>query len=204
MCWIRLGAEYRGWYRHQPGAKPCRPHRICQHYRARLRGEYTTTIRDNGAIALTHTATGVAFNATFAFDVIGSGEPGAVTTFTLPEGNDPADPEYLFGVTFEDGSMQSIVPMIAAPQFYDSVTALGVEMEADRSTGVITIIGIRLRADYLSRPATSSEMQSLDSNADASGVAYSATDANSDGITDFIVMTRINGVATVQVLYQLP
>ena len=166
-------------------------------------GEFTTAILANGAIALTDTATGVAFNATFAFDV-SSGEPVAATSFTAPEGNDPADPEYLFGVTFEDGSTQSIVPMIAAPQFYDWVAALGIEIETDRSTGVITVIGIRLRADYLSRPATSSEMQFLDSNADASGVAYSTTDANGDGITDFIVMTRINGVATVQVLYQLP
>ena len=166
-------------------------------------GEFTTTILANGAIALTDTATGVAFNATFAFDV-SSGEPVAATSFTAPEGNDPADPEYLFGVTFEDGSTQSIVPMIAAPQFYDFVAALGIEIETDRSTGVITVIDIRLRADYISRPATSSEMQFLDSNADASGVAYSTTDANGDGITDFIVMTRINGVATVQVLYQLP
>ena len=166
-------------------------------------GEFTTTILANGVLVLSHTPTGVAFNATFAFDV-SSGEPVAATSFTAPEGNDPADPEHLFGVTFEDGSTQSIVPMIAAPQFYDSMAAMGFEMETDRSTGVITINGARFRADYFSFPATSSEILFLDSNADASGVAYIPTDANGDGIMDSKVITRINGVATVQVLYQLP
>ena len=167
-------------------------------------GEFTTAILANGALTLTHTPTGVAFNATFAFDVISRGEPVAMTSFTAPEGNDPADPEYLFGVTFEEGSTQSIVPMIAAPQFYDSMAAMGFEMETDRSTGVITIKGSRFRADYFSWPATRSEMLFLDSNADASGVAYIPTDAIGDGIMDSKVITRINGVATVQVLYQLP
>ena len=167
-------------------------------------GEYTTTIRDNGILALTHTPSGDAFNATFAFEVIGSGEPGAVTTFTPPEGNDPADPDYRFGVTFEDGSTQFLLPMMAAPQFHDSVTALGFEMETDRSTGVISINGLRFRADYISWPATSFEILFLNGNADASAVAYNPTDANGDGITDFKVIARIDGVATGQIVYQLP
>ena len=167
-------------------------------------GEFTTAILANGVLVLSHTPTGIAFNATFAFDV-SSGEPVAVTSFTAPEGNDPADPERLFGVTFEEGSTQSIVPMIAAPQFYDSMAAMGFEMETDRSTGVITINGSRFRADYFSWPATSSEIQFLDSNADASGVAYlERPDANGDGIIDSLVITRINGVGTVQFLYPLP
>ena len=86
-------------------------------------GEYTTTIRDNGAIALTDTLTGYVFNATFSFDSIVSAEPVAETFFTFPQGNDPADPEYRFSVTFENGSTQSLLPMIAAPQFYDSLSA---------------------------------------------------------------------------------
>ena len=172
-------------------------------------GEYTTSIRENGAIALTHIPSGAVFNATFAFDVFDtpfgtSIDELTLTSFTAPEGNDPANPEYKFGVTFRDVSMQSIVPMIAAPQFYDSVAALGVEIETDRSTGVITVIGIRFRPDYISRPATSSEILFLNSNADPSGVAYFPTDANGDGITDFNVITRVNGVAMVQVLYWLP
>ena len=166
-------------------------------------GEFTTAILANGVLVLSHTPTGIAFNATFAFDV-SSGEPVAVTSFTAPEGNDPADPEHLFGVTFEEGSTQSIVPMIAAPQFYDSMAAMGFEMETDRSTGVITINGSRFRADYFSWPATRSEIQFLDSNADASGVAYIPTDANGDGIMDSKVITRINDVATMQFLYRLP
>ena len=166
-------------------------------------GEFTTTILANGILVLSHTPTGVAFNATFAFD-ISIGEPVAVTSFIAPEGNDPADPEYLFGVTFEEGSTQSIVPMIAAPQFYDSMAAMGFEMETDRSTGVITINGARFRADYFSFPATSAEILFLDSNADASGVAYIPTDANGDGIMDSKVITRINDVATMQFLYRLP
>ena len=166
-------------------------------------GEFTTAILANGVLVLSHTPTGIAFNATFAFDV-SSGEPVAVTSFTAPEGNDPADPEYLFGVTFEEGSTQSIVPMIAAPQFYDSMAAMGFEMETDRSTGVITINGSRFRADYFSFPATSAEILFLDSNADASGVAYIPTDANGDGIMDSKVITRINDVATMQFLYRLP
>ena len=167
-------------------------------------GEYTTAIRDNGILALTHTPSGDAFNATFAFDVIGSGEPVAVTTFTSPEGNDPADPEYKFEVTFEDGSTQFLLPMMAAPQFYDSVTALGFEMETDRSTGVISIDGLRFRADYISWPATSFEIMFLNDNADEFGVAYIPTDANGDGITDFKVITRIDGVAVGQIVCQLP
>ena len=83
--------------------------------------------------------------------------------------------------------------MIAAPQFYDSMAAMGFEMETDRSTGVITIKGSRFRADYFSWPATRSEMLFLDSNADASGVAYIPTDAIGDGIMDSKVITLLSG-----------
>ena len=167
-------------------------------------GEYTTTIRDNGAIALTDTLTGYVFNATFSFDSIVSAEPVAETFFTFPEGNDPADPAYRFSVTFENGSTQPLLPMIAAPQFYDSLSAQGFDIQTDRSTGVIITDRARFRPDYFSRPATSFEILFLNSNADASGVAYIPTDANGDGIEDFIVITRINGVATAQVVYRLP
>ena len=167
-------------------------------------GEFITTIRDNGALALTHAPSGDAINITFPFDVIGSGEPGTMTSFTLPQGNDPVDPEYLIDVTFEDGSTQSLVPMIAAPQFYDSVTALGLEMETDRSTGVITISGYRFRAGYNSWPATNFEILYWNRSADAFGVAYIPTDANGDGVTDFNVVTLINGVLAGQIVYQLP
>ena len=167
-------------------------------------GEYTTTIRDNGAIALTDTLTGYVFNGTFSFDSIVSAEPVAETFFTFPQGNDPADPAYRFSVTFENGSTQPLLPMIAAPQFYDSLSAQGFDIQTDRSTGVIITDRARFRPDYFSRPATSFEILFLNSNADASGVAYIPTDANGDGIEDFIVITRINGVATAQVVYQLP
>ena len=167
-------------------------------------GEYTTTIRDNGAIALTDTLTGYVFNGTFSFDSIVSAEPVAETFFTFPQGNDPADPAYRFSVTFENGSTQPLLPMIAAPQFYDSLSAQGFDIQTDRSTGVIITDRARFRPDYFSRPATSFEILFLNSNADASGVAYIPTDANGDGIEDFILITRINGVATAQVVYQLP
>ena len=134
----------------------------------------------------------------------GSAEPVAETFFTFPQGNDPADPAYRFSVTFEDGSTQSLLPMIAAPQFYDSLSAQGFDIQTDRSTGVIITDRARFRPDYFSRPATSFEILFLNSNADASGVAYIPTDTNGDGIEDFIVITRINGVATAQVVYRLP
>ena len=167
-------------------------------------GEYTTTIRDNGAIALTDTLTGYVFNGTFSFDSIVGAEPVAETFFTFPQGSDPADPEYRFSVTFENGSTQSLLPMIAAPQFYDSLSAQGFNIQTDRSTGVIITDRARFRPDYFSRPATSFEILFLNSNADESGVAYIPTDANGDGIEDFIVITRINGVATAQGVYRLP
>ena len=167
-------------------------------------GEYTTTIRDNGAIALTDTLTGYVFNGTFSFDSIVSAEPVAETFFTFPEGNDPADPAYRFSVTFENGSTQPLLPMIAAPQFYDSLSALGFDIQTDRSSGVIITDRARFRPDYFSRPATSFEILFLNGNADEFGVAYIPTDANGDGIEDFIVITRINGVATAQVVYRLP
>ena len=167
-------------------------------------GEYTTTIRDNGAIALTNTLTGYVFNATFSFDSIVSAEPVAETRFMFPQGNDPADPAYRFSVTFENGSTQPLLPMIAAPQFYDSLSAQGFNIQTDRSTGVIITDRARFRPDYFSRPATSFEILFLNGNADEFGVAYIPTDANGDGIEDFIVITRINGVATAQVVYRLP
>ena len=167
-------------------------------------GEYTTTIRDNGAIALTDTLTGYVFNGTFSFDSIVSAEPVAETFFTFPQGNDPADPAYRFSVTFENGSTQSLLPMIAAPQFYDSLSAQGFNIQTDRSTGIIITDRARFRPDYFSRPATSFEILFLNGNADEFGVAYIPTDANGDGIEDFIVITRINGVATAQVVYRLP
>ena len=167
-------------------------------------GEYTTTIRDNGAIALTDTLTGYVFNGTFSFDSIVGAEPVAETFFTFPEGNDPADPAYRFSVTFENGSTQPLLPMIAAPQFYDSLSAQGFNIQTDRSTGVIITDRARFRPDYFSRPATSFEILFLNGNADEFGVAYIPTDANGDGIEDFIVITRINGVATAQVVYRLP
>ena len=167
-------------------------------------GEYTTTIRDNGAIALTDTLTGYVFNGTFSFDSIVSAEPVAETRFMFPQGNDPADPAYRFSVTFENGSTQPLLPMIAAPQFYDSLSAQGFNIQTDRSSGVIITDRARFRPDYFSRPATSFEILFLNGNADEFGVAYIPTDANGDGIEDFIVITRINGVATAQVVYRLP
>ena len=150
------------------------------------------------------TLTGYVFNATFSFDSIVSEEPVAETFFTFPQGNDPADPAYRFSVTFENGSTQSLLPMIAAPQFYDSLSTQGFDIQTDRSTGVIITDRARFRPDYFSRPATSFEILFLNSNADASGMAYIPTDANGDGIEDFIVITRINGVTTAQVVYRLP
>jgi len=95
---------------------------------------------------------------------------------------------------------------MAAPQFYDSMTAMGFEMETDRSTGVISIDNgsRRYRADYISWPATSFEILFLNGNADEFGVAYIPTDANGDGIEDFKVITRIDGVAVGQILCRLP
>jgi len=62
-------------------------------------------------------------------------------------------------------------------------------MTTDRSTGELIIAGTRFRPGYFQLPLTETDSTFLATFADSTGVAYRATDANGDGITDYEVIT---------------
>lgn len=161
-------------------------------------GDFTTDLLANGAFSLTDTISGAVFSATFSLDAVTAGTPVTDTTFGTPSG-DPADADYAFTVTFTDGSLQQILPMILSPLFFDSVTALGFGIEVDRATGIIDIDGFRFKPDFFQRPLTSEEFLFRLQNGDSSGVAYRALDANGDEFTDYQIITT----AGAQVVYAL-
>ncbi len=152
-------------------------------------GNFTTDIQPNGAIELTDVNSGDIFAATFSFDGATTGDAAASTSFTAPTG-DPASSDFAFTVTFTDGSTQSIQPIVAETSFFDSVADFGFDIETDRSTGIITIADFQFRPDYFVTPVSGLDLFFRLSNQDANGVAYRATDANGDGITDYEVISE--------------
>lgn len=162
-------------------------------------GGFTTAIAANGQVGLNETSSGAVFSSLFSSAALTSGTAVSNTAFEAPTG-DPAASTYRFVVTFKDGTRQEILPAISDTAFFTSVQNAGFTILVDRVTGGINIAGFSFRPDYFLTPLSTDDALYLTSNADTSGVAYRAVDANGDGTTDYQVLTA-NGVQTV---YGLP
>lgn len=158
-------------------------------------GSFSTSITDAGVIKLTETASGAIFSSTMSTSALATATATSTTTFEAPSG-DPADSSYRFVVQYDDGSRQEILPAISDPAFFTSVGNAGFQVTTDRRTGIVNIGGFNFRPDFFQVPLTASDTTYHTANADASGVAYRAVDANGDGRTDYQVLTA-TGVQTV-------
>lgn len=149
----------------------------------------TVTIEADGSLYLV-SDTGAKFSATFAFEDVATGVLGsAAVTFTPATGN-PKDPGHKLRVTYSDGSVQSLVPYVAANDFYSSLVAQNIDVATDRATGIITgPDGIRLRPDYFINNVTASDLTYLAANKDSYGIAYRVSDVDGDGVSDLEVIT---------------
>ena len=162
-------------------------------------GGFTTLVSANGSVSLTETASGAVFSSLMSSAALGTGTAASSTTFTAATG-DPAASSYRFVVTYKDGTRQEILPSVADTSFFTSVQNAGFAVLVDRVTGGLTIGGFNFRPDFFLIPLTTDDAIYLTTNADTSGVAYRAVDANGDGRTDYQVLTA-SGVQTV---YGLP
>ncbi|PCJ25100.1 MAG: hypothetical protein COA96_08125 [SAR86 cluster bacterium] len=162
-------------------------------------GDFTISIGDDGVVSLTDVNSPAVFKGLFSSDALANGTPTGETVFEGPVG-DPSQASYFYVVQYAAGTRQIILPAIADELFFQSVASYGFQISTDRSTGIIDIDGMKFRPDYFQTPSTSSDSVYRISNADSSGVAYRAVDANNDGITDYQVFTN-SGVQTV---YGLP
>lgn len=165
-----------------------------------LEGTAEVSLKPNGGITMSNGSS--LFSGSFSFQSAAGGTPSGSgkATFIIPTGTDPADPDYSYSVEYPDGSRQKISPFVSDDNFFSSLETRGLDYAAGRGSGVITINSGRFRPDYFVTPLTAGDRDFLDANADASGIAYRAIQANGDGITDFQVFSP----GGVQLLYGLP
>jgi len=152
---------------------------------------YQFSARDNGSFGL-NLGAGNTFSGTFAYDNL-SGKTisncGAVS-FTEPT-TEVNRAEYAFGVKCANGTTQRVVPYPNSTSFIDSVTAAGLTVNADRSSGFVTIgggVGV-LKPSFFVSPRTAAEVTYYDANKDSFGLAYQAMDVNGDGKMDYKVIS---------------
>ncbi|HBN14387.1 MAG: hypothetical protein CMQ46_11115 [Gammaproteobacteria bacterium] len=151
---------------------------------------YQFSGRDNGSFGL-NLGAGNTFSGTFAYDNL-SGKTitncGAVS-FTEPT-TEVNKAEYAFGVKCANGTTQRVVPYPDNTSFIDSVTAAGLTVNADRSSGFITVSGVGvLKPSFFVSPRTAAEVTYFDANKDSFGLAYQAMDVNGDGKMDYKVIS---------------
>lgn len=141
------------------------------------------------------------FSGTFDFTgTITGGAPVASTSLTPSGGGDASNPNFVYTVTYRDGTRQTIQPFIAADNFVASVRGRGLSIAIARNTGVITVEGMRFRPDYFVDAHDTQSRAWWEAHKDADGLAYRLVDANGDGLPDYEVLSDTG----VQVAYRLP
>jgi hypothetical protein len=144
---------------------------------------------------------GSKLSGTFAFDPVttsGSGG-GTTTTLTGPTGS-PTSPSYTYKVNYPNGTSQNIQPMVSDDNVYTSLDNMGLDINTNRSTGVMNVGGTSVRPDYFVQPLSADDQTFLQANQDSSGVAYRQVDANNDGVTDYEVISAKGK----QIVYGVP
>ena len=151
---------------------------------------YQFSARDNGSFGL-NLGGGNSFSGTFAYDNLSGADItscGAVS-FTEPT-REVNTAEYSFGINCANGTTQRVLPYPNNTSFFESVAAAGLTVNADRSSGFITISGVGvLKPSFFVSPRTAAEVTFYDANKDSFGLAYQAMDINADGKMDYKVIS---------------
>jgi hypothetical protein len=109
-------------------------------------------------------------------------------------------PSYSFGIECASGVLQRVVPFTANTAFFDSVKASEMTVSVDRNTGVITVSGYgKLKPSFFTAQPTEVELAYHATETDSFGIALQLLDINSDGITDYKVISA----TSVQIMYGL-
>lgn len=167
---------------------------------ADLRSLGTVSVDTSGNVTIVRPGV-LHFSGTFDFVGVTAGSaPVEKTTLNPSSGGDASDPNFVYTVTYRDGTQQTIQPFIAADNFVQSVTGRGLNVAIVRNTGVITVEGMRFRPAYFVEAHTTQTRAWWNSHKDASGLAYRINDENSDGLPDY----EVHSETGVQVAYRLP
>ena len=107
---------------------------------------------------------------------------------------------YSYGIECASGVLQRVVPFTANTAFFDSVKASEMTVSVDRNTGVITVSGYgKLKPSFFTAQPTEVELAYHATETDSFGIALQLLDINSDGITDYKVISA----TSVQIMYGL-
>lgn len=160
----------------------------------RSTGLVSITERGNVRVQLSN----LLFSGTFDYNGISPGVPVSTTTVTSPTGS-PASPAHVYALTYRDGTRQTLQPLVADDNFIASLRSRGLSVQTDRTTGVVTVEGMRFRPSFYVTPLDVQTRAFLAANKDAKGLAYRGIgDANGDGVSDIEVISELG----VQVAYR--
>jgi hypothetical protein len=161
----------------------------------RSTGVVSITERGNVRVQLSN----LLFSGTFDYNGISPGVPVATTAVSSPTGS-PASPAHVFALTYRDGTRQTLQPLVADDNFIASLRSRGVSVQTDRTTGVVTVEGMRFRPSFYVMPLDVQTRAFLAANKDAKGLAYRGIgDADGDGLADVEIISELG----VQVAYRL-
>jgi hypothetical protein len=106
---------------------------------------------------------------------------------------------YAYSVDCSNGVSQRVVPFLADAGFLKSIRDVGLSVSTDRNTGVLTVGGGvgQFKPSFVAAAPNAEELAFLATFADARGFAAQAVDVNSDGVTDYKIISSSN----VQILY---
>jgi len=106
---------------------------------------------------------------------------------------------YAYSVDCSNGVSQRVVPFLADAGFLKSIRDVGLSVSTDRNTGVLSVGGGvgQFKPSFVAAAPNAEELAFLATFADARGFAAQAVDVNSDGVTDYKIISSSN----VQILY---
>lgn len=159
---------------------------------------FEMNLRDGGVVDI-KLSDSERFVGVFAFDNIDGANTVCDSTTTLIAPVTEVDsPAYSFGVQCGEGATQRVVPFVHDAVFYKALADYGLMPRTDRNTGVITIANTgKFKPGFFVSALTDSDIDYLQANKDARGVAFRFIDLNADGQQDALFYTQ----AGVQPMY---
>lgn len=156
------------------------------------------TYRDNGTVNI-DLGSSQRFSGAFAFDNLISATSCGEIGVSAPAGN-PTAPGYAFTLTCANGPVQHITPIADNELFYTTIVNAGLNVSTDRNTGVVIIENVgTFKPSFFVTPLTVSDQAYLNTNQNADGVVFRASDVNGDGKMDYEFIAS----SGVQVFYGL-
>ena len=143
---------------------------------------------------------GQKLSATFGYSLNYKNSLSTGTVSYEFQGNDPTSQSYSLLVKYDDGSFQSLPPMVSELDLFEQELTkyFGNNYNIDRDTGIIDLYGYgQLKADYFVGVPTDNEKSYFNSNKDEIGVAWKVLEHTNPDIMLFQMITE----NSTQILY---